>query len=43
MRAGSVVATGSSPLARGLHFLDAHDVEPLRIIPARAGFTTYPP
>ena len=32
-------AAGSSPLARGLHFLDTYDVEPIRIIPARAGFT----
>ena len=30
---------GSSPLARGLHHADFGDVNILRIIPARAGFT----
>ena len=33
-------ATGSSPLARGLHNLDGDVVLPVGIIPARAGFTS---
>ena len=32
--------TGSSPLARGLPHLPTHQTERIRIIPARAGFTT---
>ena len=33
---------GSSPLARGLHFLTPKEVASVRIIPARAGFTAHP-
>ena len=35
------MATGSSPLARGLPFRAVADGDPVRIIPARAGFTTF--
>ena len=35
-------AEGSSPLARGLLRTLIGDLEEIRIIPARAGFTLYP-
>ena len=37
-----IIASGSSPLARGLRAQPAHDGAPARIIPARAGFTRPP-
>ena len=37
--AASTAASGSSPLARGLHPLERLEAARLRIIPARAGFT----
>ena len=38
---GGPVIVGSSPLARGLRYSESYGVGPARIIPARAGFTSY--
>ena len=42
-RTGRLPVTGSSPLARGLPAAPDHADMTVRIIPARAGFTTTPP